>query len=136
MTRRRRRQHRAQHLPNLDDEPADGWPGRRHPTPDREVPFLLSEGYTLVVCRSSTHPVFYAIRLHGPAPDPTDHEQLGPTLMLFDNAHSPDEHHVHRFQNGEKQPPDILPSGTAWTDAVANAEAEANRFIAAAGRPT
>ena len=66
---------------------------------DRKRELLLAADVLLVVRRSSTHPVEYAIVLLV-ARGGTWH-----VARTFDNAHSPEEHHEHRYVGYEKQPP-------------------------------
>lgn len=53
----------------------------------------------MVVERSSTHPVEYAITLI------VQRDGVWHTVRVFDNAHDPDEHHEHAYIGAEKQPP-------------------------------
>lgn len=55
----------------------------------------------MVVERSSTHPVEYAIVLLA------FRGGVWQTVRTFDNAHDPTEHHEHRYIGSEKQPPTV-----------------------------
>jgi hypothetical protein len=81
---------------------------------DRQRELLLDDGKSrIVIRRSSSHPVEYAIVLV--------HEYDGAdrTVRSYDNAHAVDEHHEHRYIRTEKQPPTIT-DGTV-NDAMASA---------------
>jgi hypothetical protein len=66
---------------------------------DRRRRIRLANDAFLVIERSSSHPVEYAMVLLV--------EQGGEshTVRTFDNAHHPEEHHEHRYVGAEKQPP-------------------------------
>jgi hypothetical protein len=55
----------------------------------------------MVIERSSTHPVEYAIVLL------VLRDGAWRTVRTFDNAHDPTEHHEHRYIGIEKQPPTV-----------------------------
>ncbi|MEX2023573.1 MAG: hypothetical protein WD993_00690 [Thermoleophilaceae bacterium] len=70
---------------------------------DRERQIYLEDGQSrIVVRRSSTHPVEYAITLI------TRHDGRDHAVRTFDNAHDVEEHHEHRYIGSEKQPPSIV----------------------------
>jgi hypothetical protein len=68
----------------------------------------------IVIERSSTHPVEYAVVLLA--------ERGGEwhTVRTFDNAHGPEEHHEHHYIGAEKQEP-ITTRGSV-NDAMHDAE--------------
>jgi hypothetical protein len=68
----------------------------------------------IVVERSSSHPVEYAIVLL------VFRETKWHTVRTFDNAHDLGEHHEHRYCGNEKQPPMIRKCDTnaAMADAI------------------
>jgi hypothetical protein len=68
---------------------------------DRSRRRRVARDVRIVVERSSTHPVEYAIMLL------VEHEGAWHTVRTFDNAHSPEEHHEHRYVGSEKQDPII-----------------------------
>jgi hypothetical protein len=53
------------------------------------------------ITRSSTHPVQYAVVLLA------RREGRWHTVLVFDNAHDPEEHHEHRYLGDDKQPPTV-----------------------------
>jgi hypothetical protein len=55
----------------------------------------------VVVERSSTHPVEYAIVLL------VERDGDWHTVRTFDNAHAPEEHHEHRYVGPERQAPTV-----------------------------
>jgi hypothetical protein len=59
----------------------------------------MARDVRIVVERSSTHPVEYAIVLL------VERNGVWHTVRTFDNAHTPDEHHEHHYVGSEKQPP-------------------------------
>jgi hypothetical protein len=71
---------------------------------DRSRRRRVARDVRIVVERSSTHPVEYAIMLL------VEHEGAWHTVRTFDNAHSPEEHHEHRYVGSEKQDPIITHS--------------------------
>ncbi len=66
---------------------------------DRRRRVYLASDVVMVIERSSTHPVEYAIVLLA--------ERGGQwhTVRTFDNAHGPEEHHEHRYAGSEKHSP-------------------------------
>jgi hypothetical protein len=62
----------------------------------------LAPGVVMVVERSSTHPVEYAIVLL------VQRDGVWHTVRTFDNAHNPEEHHEHRYVGSEKQDPIVV----------------------------
>jgi hypothetical protein len=70
------------------------------PKDRRRVLFLASDAL-VVVTRSSTHPVEYAIVLL------VERDGQWHTVRTFDNAHATEEHHEHRYSGSEKQAPEI-----------------------------
>jgi hypothetical protein len=94
-------------------------------TKDRTRRRELARDVQIVVERSSTHPVEYAIVLL------VERDGAWHTVRTFDNAHAPDEHHEHRYVGSDKQPPIVShgpPNGamhaaeikllTSWSDIV------------------
>ena len=85
----------------------------------------LARDVQIVVERSSTYPVEYAIVLL------VERDGALHTVRTFDNAHAPAEHHEHRYVGSDKQPP-IVSHGppnqamhaaeikllTSWSDIV------------------
>jgi hypothetical protein len=61
----------------------------------------LAENVRVVVERSSTHPVEYAIMLL------VERNGVWRTVRTFDNAHGINEHHEHRYVGDEKQEPTV-----------------------------
>lgn len=83
---------------------------------DRERQIDLSDGLSRIVLRrSSTHPVEYAITLI------TRHDGRDYAVRTFDNAHDVEEHHEHRYVGMDKQPPSIVRGSV--NDAMKRAEA-------------
>jgi hypothetical protein len=68
-------------------------------TKDRARRRRVARDVRIVVERSSTHPVEYAIVLL------VERDGVWHTVRTFDNAHAPDEHHEHCYLGSEKQPP-------------------------------
>jgi len=68
---------------------------------DRTRELFLAAGVLVVIQRSSTHPVEYAIMLL------VERDGVWHTVRTFDNAHAPEEHHEHRYVGFEKQAPKI-----------------------------
>jgi hypothetical protein len=66
---------------------------------DRIRELLLAPDVLVVIRRSSTHPIEYAIILL------VERNGTWHTVRTFDNAHAPEEHHEHRYVGPEKQPP-------------------------------
>jgi hypothetical protein len=99
-------------------------------TKDRTRRRELARDVQIVVERSSTHPVEYAIVLL------VERDGAWHTVRTFDNAHAPEEHHEHRYIRSDKQPP-IVSHGspneamraaeikllTSWSDIVRSWEA-------------
>jgi hypothetical protein len=83
---------------------------------DRTRRRVLAPDVEIVVERSSTKPVEYAIMLI------VRRDGIWQTICTFDNAHDPTEHHEHRYIGTEKQAPTTF-VGTA-NDAMAKAERE------------
>ncbi len=83
----------------------------------RDQPFTAS--VRLLIERSSTHPIEYAITLLALR------DGVWHTVRLFDNAHHPDEHHEHRYVGSEKQEPIVTfgPVNHAMRAAEAKLEA-------------
>jgi hypothetical protein len=77
---------------------------------------FIAPGVMMVLERSSTHPVEYAIVLL------VRRNGIWHTVRTFDNAHNPQEHHEHRYLGSEKQAP-IVTYG-AVNDAMYAAEAK------------
>jgi hypothetical protein len=73
-------------------------------TKDRTRRRELARDVQIVVERSSTHPVEYAIVLL------VERDGAWHTVRTFDNAHAPTEHHEHRYVGSDKQPTNRL----AW----------------------
>ena len=61
----------------------------------------LDDTNHIVITRSSTHPVSYAITLV------TTWRGRDYAVRTFDNAHTADEHHEHRYIGPDKQPPTV-----------------------------
>jgi hypothetical protein len=94
-------------------------------TKDRTRRRELARDVQIIVERSSTHPVEYAIVLL------VERGGAWHTVRTFDNAHATDEHHEHRYIGSDKQPP-IVSHGapneamraaeikllTSWSDIV------------------
>jgi hypothetical protein len=68
-------------------------------TKDRQRRYVFASDVLVVVERSSTHPVEYVFVLL------VQRDGKWHTVRTFDNAHSPEEHHEHRYVGTEKQPP-------------------------------
>ncbi len=68
-------------------------------TKDRIRRRRVAHDVRIVVERSSTHPIEYAIVLL------VERGGVWRTVRTFDNAHASDEHHEHRYVGSEKQPP-------------------------------
>ena len=83
---------------------------------DREYELFVAPDAKVVVCRSSKHPIEYAIMLLV-LRDGNWH-----TVRTYDNAHAP-EHHEHRYAGDRKLEPAIT-EGT-----VNHAMSEAQRMI-------
>ncbi len=66
---------------------------------DRTWRRRLASNLVMVVERSSSHPVEYAIVLL------LERGGTLHTVRMFDNAHGPTEHHEHRYIGAEKQEP-------------------------------
>ncbi len=66
---------------------------------DRRWELAPAPDVRIVVTRSSTHPVEYAITLV------ILRDGTWRTVRMFDNAHDPLEHHEHRYVGSEKQDP-------------------------------
>jgi hypothetical protein len=66
---------------------------------DRIRELLLAPDVLVVIRRSSTHPIEYAIILL------VERNGTWHTVRTFDNAHAPEEHHEHRYVGSEKQAP-------------------------------
>jgi hypothetical protein len=66
---------------------------------DRRREIALAVDVRVVVTRSSSHPVVYAIMLQA-LRDGEWH-----TVRTFDNAHEAEEHHEHRYRGPDKQDP-------------------------------
>jgi hypothetical protein len=66
---------------------------------DRIRELFLAPDVVIVLQRSSTHPVEYAIVLL------VERDGVRHTVRTFDNAHAPEEHHEHRYMGAEKQAP-------------------------------
>jgi hypothetical protein len=82
---------------------------------DRERQIDLNDGLSRIVLRrSSTHPVEYAITLI------TRHDGSDYAVRTFDNAHDVEEHHEHRYVGTDKQPPSIVRGSV--NDAMKRAE--------------
>lgn len=56
----------------------------------------------ILVTRSSAYPISYAITLV------TEHDGEECAVRTYDNAHAADEHHMHRYIGGQKQPPTVM----------------------------
>jgi hypothetical protein len=82
---------------------------------DRRRRRFMTANAQIVIERSSTHPVRYAIVLL------VERDGLWRTVHTFDNAHHPEEHHEHRYVGAEKQSP-IITHGRP-NDAMHAAEA-------------
>lgn len=86
---------------------------------DRESvhPIAATEDVQIVYRRSSARPVEYAILLQVRGPKGWE------TRMVADNSHADrhvDEHHCHRYLEGERQAAEPLPFGVSDTnDAMA-----------------
>jgi hypothetical protein len=83
---------------------------------DRTRELFIAPGVMMVIERSSSHPIEYAIVLL------VERNGTWHTVRAFDNAHNPQEHHEHRYDGAEKQPP-IVTHG-AVNDAMYAAEAK------------
>ena len=77
---------------------------------DREIIYALGEGVRIVYRRSSAYPIEYAILLQIHNGDGWE------TQISCDNAHegerrdsSVDDHHFHRYSDGQKRSPQSLP---------------------------
>jgi hypothetical protein len=68
---------------------------------DRTWRRRLAEDVRMVIERSSTHPVEYAIVLL------VERDGVWHTVRTFDNAHDPEEHHEHSYIGAEKQEPTV-----------------------------
>lgn len=68
-------------------------------TKDRTRVRRVAHDVRIVVRRSSSHPVEYAIVLL------TERDGTWHTVRTFDNAHASHEHHEHRYVGSNKQPP-------------------------------
>lgn len=68
---------------------------------DRRRRVRFANDVVMVIERSSAHPVEYAIVLL------VERDGRWQTVRTFDNAHSQQEHHEHRYIGAEKQPPTI-----------------------------
>jgi hypothetical protein len=66
---------------------------------DRRRRKRLAKDVRMLIERSSSHPVEYAITLIA------RREGVWHSVRVFDNAHQPEEHHEHIYIGGEKQPP-------------------------------
>ncbi len=66
---------------------------------DRQRELLLALDVLVVVQRSSVHPIEYAIVLL------VERNGTWHTVRTFDNAHTTEEHHEHRYVGFEKQDP-------------------------------
>lgn len=67
-------------------------------TKDRTRRRELARDVQIIVERSSTHPVEYAIVLL------VERDSVWHTVRTFDNAHATEEHHEHRYLGSDKQP--------------------------------
>ncbi len=81
---------------------------------DRRWELAPTPDVRIIVTRSSTHPVEYAITLV------ILRDGAWHTVRSFDNAHDPSEHHEHRYVGSAKQDP-IVTHGTV-NDAMHAAE--------------
>jgi hypothetical protein len=81
---------------------------------DRIRQLFVALDVLIVIERSSVHPVEYAIMLL------VERDGTWHTVRTFDNAHSPEEHHEHRYVGAEKQEP-IVTRGSV-NDAMHGAE--------------
>jgi len=81
---------------------------------DRKRRLFVALDVLIVIERSSAHPVEYAIMLL------VERDGAWHTVRTFDNAHSPEEHHEHRYVGAEKQEP-IIAQGSV-NDAMHGAE--------------
>lgn len=86
---------------------------------DREREIFIAPGVLMVVERSSSHPVEYAILLL------VERNGVWRTVRAFDNAHHPEEHHEHRYVGTEKQLP-VVTYGSV-NDAMHAAESKLRR---------
>jgi hypothetical protein len=68
---------------------------------DRIRELFLAPDVVVVLQRSSTHPVEYAIVLL------VERDGVLHTVRTFDNAHASEEHHEHRYIGSEKQAPTV-----------------------------
>jgi hypothetical protein len=66
---------------------------------DRRWRRRLARDVRILIERTSTHPVEYAIILVA------RRDGRWHAVRTFDNAHDPQEHHEHRYVGSEKQPP-------------------------------
>lgn len=80
----------------------------------RVCPGAIAYG-KLIVCRSSQHPIRYAILLTALL------DGKWQTIRTFANAHEVEEHHEHRYAGDEKQAP-VTTTGPV-NEAMAMAEA-------------
>ncbi len=98
-------------------------------TKDRARRRRVAHDVQIVVERSSSHPVEYAIVLL------VERDGEWHAVRTFDNAHAPEEHHEHRYLGPDKQAPivtygspnDAMSSAelkllTGWSDIVRNWE--------------
>jgi hypothetical protein len=81
---------------------------------DRIRRYRLAPDVLVVIQRSSSHPVEYAILLL------VERNRRWHRVRIFDNAHGSTEHHEHRFIGFEKQEP-IITHGSV-NDAMHAAE--------------
>jgi hypothetical protein len=68
---------------------------------DRRRRRRLARDVRIVIERTSSHPIEYAIMLVA------RRDGRWHTVRTFDNAHDPHEHHEHRYIGLEKQPPSV-----------------------------
>jgi hypothetical protein len=68
---------------------------------DRRRRRRLARDVRIVIERTSSHPIEYAIMLVA------RRDGRWHTVRTFDNAHDPHEHHEHRYIGPEKQPPSV-----------------------------
>jgi hypothetical protein len=80
---------------------------------DRNWDRPLDSRTRILVTRSSTYPITYAITLV------TEHAGREHAVRTYDNAHAVDEHHAHRYIGDQKQPPTVTTGDV--NDAMADA---------------